>query len=747
MSATDTQPAAARPPRAWYTAQAALLALIICAACVLLGVLASRTSRTWDLTATRTHRLSAQTLSLLARVAEPIELVVAAPLAESDPTAAARSAEVMSTLAASQPRLRVTTIDTASADGATRFAQVLSRLRERNAAQIARSSDAVRAGLADGRALGDEFAKIAPALDAIAAATIGDSGDESERLRKYWSSQAIAARKLGEDTLGRVVAGEKAMASTLAPLDVPPLDDAAASALEPLAGASASLAVLSKALDDFLRLPAATAPPLAKDRAKALSAGLTVLRDSTARRQNELAALPKLPLIQVARAIQRNRAALIIGDPASRPPGDTRPAVLALDIDQLLPPARAGQDAVARAGGVDTRFRTEELIAGALTAMVSTDRPMVVLVHGAAKRMAPDFASFRRLADRLDLANIELAEWAAGLDEPPPVPVKPASGAADDTAPGRGKPRPVIWATIGLETGSPESAVRMGKLSAAISQLVVAGQPMLLSMNPSNLPNLGAPDPMAEALRPLGIVAQTGRVVLEQAATAAGDPGAGSRSPRSVYTDQYLQDPRSDHAIAATVTGIQTRLPWVVPVSADPSGASSARVWPLIVLAPTADRWTDEEWLTLRQTMPGERDKLPNLPSPTGPRAAHLPAAGLPVAVAVERTGGDLPSGVAPQRAVVVGSNGWFFDGVVKHSNVIDGRVVFDAPGNLQLFESCVWWLAGRNDRLGRGAASQTAAIIPDLTPGQLSALRWVLIAAMPAGVLLLGALYRFTRG
>ena len=739
----------ARPPRAWYAVQAALLACILCTACVLLGVLSARTSRTWDVTATRHHRLSSQTLSLLARVAEPVELVIAAPAAQCDQTVAARTAEVMDTLAAAQPKLRFTSIDTTSPAGVQRLDEVFARLRERSATQIARTTEAARAALDDARALAREFVKVGASLDAIAAATTSDGADEPDRLRKYWASQAVAARKLGEETLARVVVGEKALGQRLAPLDVPPLDDATAAAAEPLAAVSASLAVLSKSLDDFARLPTATAPALAKDLAKTLNAGLAVLRDSAARRQNDLAGRPKIPLIQVARAIQTNRAALLIGDPSSRPAGDTRPTVLALEIDQLLPEAAgaAGEPGGARAGGVDTRFRTEELVAGALAAMVSTDRPLVVLVHGGAKRMSPDFASFRKLADRLDLANIELTEWAAGLDEPPPVPIKPATNGTGAATPMPAERRAVVWVTLGLETGSPEAAVRMGKLSAAISQLVAAGQPLLASMNPSNLPNVGAPDPMAEVLKPLGVSVQSGRVVLEQAVVPASDPGSGGKAPRSVYTDQYLRDPGTDHPIAGTIAGVQTRLPWALPVSADETRTTSTNVGPLIVIAPTADRWTDEEWLALRQTMPNERAKLPNLPTPAGPRAMALPATGLVVAVAIERSSGEFPAGITSQRAVVIGSNGWFFDGVVRPSNVIDGRVVFDAPGNLQLFESCVWWLAGRDDRLGRSAATQTAAIIPDLTPGQLGALRWVLIGAMPAGVLLLGVLYRAVRG
>ncbi len=726
----------------WFIARAALLAVVVITACVLLGVLAARTARVWDLTGTRGHRLAAQTVALLERVNEPVELVVAAPLAEADATGVARLREVVGLLAAQQPRLRASVIDTASAAGAAEFAAVLGRLRERSAEQIARTEQATRRALDEGRVLAEELVRAGAALEAVAAAMEDAPAQDAQRLRSYWSGQATAARKLAEETTARVAAGERTLGARLEPLGVPPLDDAVSAAAQPLAGVSASLAVLGKALDDFARLPEASAPALAKDRAGALAAGVATLRDRAARAQNELAGLPKVAAIQVARAVQSDRAALLIGDSGSRPAGDTRPALLAMDVEQMMPPARgsAAGSGGARPVGVDLRFRTEELVAGALAGLTSTERPLVVLVHGSGRRLGPDFAAFRKLADRLDVANMELAEWAAGLDEPPPVPLK------------RTDPRPVVWATIGLETGSAESAVRMGKLSAAIGQLVETRQALLVSMNPSNLPNVGAADPMAECLAPLGVLAETGRVVLEQSVSAAGDGGGGGgggKPVRSVYTDQYVREPGSDHPVAATIAGVQTRLPWAVPVSQRGGSAGNpggVRVHPLLVLAPAPDRWTDEEWTTLRQTPPAERAGLTNLPMPTGPRARPLPAEGLTVAVAAERAGGAGEGG-EPSRAIVVGSNGWFFDGVVRPSSVIDGRVVFDAPGNLQLFESCVWWLTGREDRLGMGASAASGAIIPELSSGQLGALRWVLIGGLPLGVLLLGVLWRAVRG
>ncbi|MFN0012486.1 MAG: hypothetical protein ACKVS8_12675 [Phycisphaerales bacterium] len=724
------------PPRVRFVLQAALLALLALAACVLVGVLCARVNRTWDLTASRNHELSPQTLALLTKVAEPLELVVAAPLNEVDPGVRGRTAEVLAALAQRQPRLRVSTIDTASPAGVKELDAVFARLSERSAAQIVRSGEVIRSALEQARVLASELGKLGDDLDAVAVATAGaaELGEEAEKLRRYWASQAGAARKLSEETLARVAVGERAMSETLAPLDVPPLDDAAAAAREPFSAVGPSLAVLNKSLDDFVRLPGV--PALARDRAKALAAGLAALRDSAARQQNELAALPKIPLLSVARAVQSDRAALLIGDADARAPGDTRPALLAIDIDQILPRANPAQP---RAGGVDTRFRTEELVAGALAAMTTTDRPLAVLVHGAARRLGPDFASFRKLADRFDLANIELTEWAVGLDEPPPIPITGAAGPA----------RAVVWITLGIEAGSPDSAVRMGKLAAAIGQIIGAGRNLLISLNPSNLPNMGAPDPMAEFLRPLGITADTGRVVLEQALRAPGDTAAGGKPGRLAFTDQYVRDPRSTHPIAASIAGVQTRLPWPVPLRIvdSPPPPPGVQVSPVIWVEAAPDRWTDEAWQPLRQALPAEREKLPDLPRPDGGRASALPPSGLIVAAAVERTDPAFPPDIARQRVVVIGSNGWFFDGVTRASTVVDGRAVFDAPGNLQLLESSVWWLAGRDNRLGRGAASQASPTIPDLTAAQRAALQWVLIGALPLGVLLLGVLFRAWRG
>jgi hypothetical protein len=100
------------------------------------------------------------------------------------------------------------------------------------------------------------------------------------------------------------------------------------------------------------------------------------------------------------------------------------------------------------------------------------------------------------------------------------------------------------------------------------------------------------------------------------------------------------------------------------------------------------------------------------------------------------------------QRVVVVGSNGWSGDAVFSGSEqVIDGRVTRRWAGNRTLFDSSIAWLAGMDDLIGAGTDARPIATIRALDARQFSLIRWVLLAGMPAFVLLLGMAYRLVFG
>ena len=111
---------------------------------------------------------------------------------------------------------------------------------------------------------------------------------------------------------------------------------------------------------------------------------------------------------------------------------------------------------------------------------------------------------------------------------------------------------------------------------------------------------------------------------------------------------------------------------------------------------------------------------------------------------AVERELAGLPR---PQRLVIVGSNSWYSDHVMGEAATVDGRIVPANPGNIELMEASIYWLAGQDDSIAQSATARAVPLIRSLDRGTLRLLRWVAIAGLPGAVLGLGVVWRLTRG
>ncbi len=76
-----------------------------------------------------------------------------------------------------------------------------------------------------------------------------------------------------------------------------------------------------------------------------------------------------------------------------------------------------------------------------------------------------------------------------------------------------------------------------------------------------------------------------------------------------------------------------------------------------------------------------------------------------------------------------------------------DGRVVPVNPGNAELFEAAVLWLAGEDELVAQSAGARATPLVGDIAPGRLAAVRWALVAGLPLATLILGIAWRVTRG
>ena len=82
-------------------------------------------------------------------------------------------------------------------------------------------------------------------------------------------------------------------------------------------------------------------------------------------------------------------------------------------------------------------------------------------------------------------------------------------------------------------------------------------------------------------------------------------------------------------------------------------------------------------------------------------------------------------------------------DAVAEQRDLVDGRSITRFPGNIELFDNAVEWLAQRDELVAAGAGARTIALIGPSASYQLATPRWAPVLGLPGSILLLGALWR----
>ncbi len=728
-----------RRPRARFALAAVVLLLAVTASCVMLGIIGSRWSARLDVTASREHELAPRTQAVLDSIATPLRLIVAADLGSLEPDGWKRTLDVLAKFQGASPRLTITTIDTGAPEGLAAYDGLLADLAtahkpalERHTAVVANASDQAEASIG---ALSEISTGLMSIRDDLAAAPLSDQAKEA--LRRYFDGEAAKCRGYGDDLKKAAGESRQRLAELPSAFPVPPVDSIARGLAVPLGQLASGLGVLGSSLDRFTRTEGV--PASARDRAETLIRTLSALRDRLARAASELEGLGTLPIITVARTIQRSRAVLLVAEPSANDASDAnaigagrRPTVSAIDAEAFLPRPRG------TAGpAIDRRARVEEMITAGVASFSAQPRPLAVFVHAGPARFGPSLGPWARVSARLGLRGIECIEWAAAIDDQPPAAAIEARGVSGATA------RPIVFAVFGMEIRRPEDAARLSRVTSALRQLVETGRNVLVCPAPSNLPASGEHDPFVEPLAALGIACDTGRLLMDEA-RVMGPQGA----QRMVLTGVELLEPGATHPISGAVMGLRTTLPLAaMPLSALAEPPTGVTVSPVLVLPGRDTLWAESEWLAFHQTPPDQRGAFTSLPSPDSARDVKSGPAGSSgwlLAAAIERSSPSLP---ARQRAVVVGSLPWSFDVFADAAVASEGRAGLAAPGNVELLHASIAWLAGREDLIARGAEAASLPTIPALSVARVSVLRWALVGGLPLAVLLLGALWRMARG
>ncbi|HRQ74257.1 MAG TPA: hypothetical protein PLU35_14640, partial [Phycisphaerales bacterium] len=546
---------------------------------------------------------------------------------------------------------------------------------------------------------------LAPAL-AHVASLIEPTTDADANNRRFFEERSAVARLAARQLRD---AARRASAAVTPPqgggVALPRPDEAAPILADALAERADELVAIAQ---ESARFAVGGSPPAATDAARPIAGAIVPQRDHAASTADALRRLPRPGVLRVAGALESAEALLAIG-----PPGG---GIAAVEAASLLAP---GESAVR----ADTRARAQELVAGALAALVEPARPVVVIVHGEGTRFTRTLPVFTHAIERLERRGIDVLEWAPVLEQDPPH-------VTDRDRIGQ---RPVVYVVISPDSSASSrtpadkpGAERAATLGRALERLADDGMPILLSLNPSVMPTYGQSDPVASVLARFGLEALSGTPILRDEALPTG---------RVVLTDHLVIPTGGEHPIGAAVRNLGVALVWPVALRRTDAG-TGATVTELMHLDAERGAWRESQWLRLWQTPRAQRPYLPDPPAFDEARD-HRDGPWL-VAAACER---------GPLRLVVVSSNNWHVDQVAFERREAEGRLVPAYPGNAELLEASVWWLAGQESLIARSAEARSTPRIRPLADRYLLALRWALAAGVPVLVLILGAVWRGVRG
>lgn len=712
------------------TLMVGMIALGVTGILTLANVVSLRYSKRFDVTATGEQKISQRTEETLARLDGDYRVVVATDLSTLDSRSRERAKDVLEEMTKSSRQFSYTFINTASASGVQNYKILLRDLVQRDQETLRAQSASI--DLASGGAvslagyLSDTLSQSILGIRDSVPGVAGDVQKLRDELDQAAALSRISARELS-DAAGKAADSLK---NTLDGMPLPATDIAATTLGDAYAG---SVEQLNGLIRLFKKLPERSPGPAA-EAALALVAEVESRRDRAAVVLDTLRRVKRPDVLRVADVLKRGSAALIIG-PRER-------GLAALELDTLFPPTSLlDSGAVVNA---DLRRRAEELLSTSLGLMLTPTRPVVVVVHAEMRPFLDEIGAIKALSERLRVRGIDVIEWAAMVDGQPPQ----LAGLNPDNS------RPVVYVVLcpdstggaparGALTGA-QRALELGKI---VTRLTEADQNVLLSLSPSLLPTHGEPDPLAPALAQFGLAAESGRPLLAEVPSPQG---------RQIVTDQVIMadDVHGEmvaNPILGAVRGLPTYLPWPIAVSMRPVDPKVRIVPTYIYSLPAGERvWAESQWMRLWQTPREARGITRDLPSFDDGRDGRWPegketttAQRWALVAAVQR----FEVGKREKRLLVVGSNGWFVDAVTQQQIAVDGRPAMANPGNLELFEAGIFWLAGQDALIAQSPTAKAVPMLTSIDETKLKRLRLSLIAGMPLSILLLGMLYRLVRG
>lgn len=678
------------------------------------NVLSSRFHARIDVTATGEHELSPRTLKLLDSLTHRYRVVLAGEFESIDPRARERVSDVLDQFtrrsAAGAGGVSVSMIDAGSAAGQAQFDSLIAELAGESRAQLDDQARVVTAASTAALAVAEELEKSI----SVSSERIRDACTGNDQAVTFFRDLASAARINAQDLRSAVQRTAEPLAAKVRAIPAPATDTAAGILRQSLIPVVDQLGKLSAHLKRLAQ--SESLPEGARALVGPLATRAAELRDRSAIALDPLTRLPRPALRRIADVVAKGSAAIIVG------PSDV--GMTAVEFASLFPPGEwLAATGLARA---DLGRRAEELVGSAVASLERPIKPVVVLMHGETQAFLGLQHNFQKAIERLSLRGIDVIEWAAAVESEPA-----ALNLVDPD-----HKRPVVYIAISPNTaaGSANESQKPGverakSLGTALDRLSREGKNVLLAVNPSVLPAFGQPDPVTAMLKDFGVQAESGRVLVREVLTPRG---------RAVGTAAAARTLENSHVVASAVKGLPMLVEWPVPLSIDEKPPAGVRVTPLYEIADDGTMWAETQWTGLWYAR-GRPELMPD--APVFDQGRDEKKASWPLVAACERSG---PSG--PQRLLVVGSNTFFVDARAELTRV-DGRVVESTPGNFELLEAGVYWLACQDELIAQSPGARAVALVKPLNEAQLRLVRLLVMLGLPVGVLGLGLVWRWARG
>ncbi len=394
------------------------------------------------------------------------------------------------------------------------------------------------------------------------------------------------------------------------------------------------------------------------------------------------------------REYDRFRAALLTGDAA----------VITTD-DRLTVISLSNAYANAYDYAASQRFRGEEAVTNAIISLTLARPPHIVFVNAARQPAIGPRGSLSHVARRLENMSFTVSEWN------PVGRVTPAGVSRPDPRPAPEPGQTIVWVHLAPPPLNPMAPSMTGQLQVAdsIRKTLETNHPTLILLPQSILPQFRQPDPIAQAVAPLGINAETDKLIL----TEFVDPAGNAQPMADIRVTDWPDDHPIGRALAGQIATLKLALPLTWTQSPDRNFA------PLMQTKPNT--WAEKNWA------PNAAPYKRNADEPRGP---------FTVAAAIESP---------RQRAVLIGDELFAADSVILSPATVQTSQgprtvnIVTNPANAELFINSIYWLASLDPLIASGARTQQLPYIQDIDPTAHTTANLILTLGLPALTLFIG--------